>query len=274
MLTYLLYGLVSGFSQFVPVSASAHRALFSTLLDFDGGRPLVSLFAHLGALGALLFLLRQRIAHLYRQTRLLTLPPRRRKQPLDVEAVFDLRLILTAAIPTLIGAVLGAVFSDISCELLPTALLLTVTAFLTYLPDHVVGGNRKVRTMTPLESVTLGVLIAVALIPGLSAVALMLAFVQFRKCDRAYLLERIFLLCGIMLCGSVAADIVRFVFSGFAGITLPNLLGCLLVAAAAFGGALGAILTMRYLVVKNGFSSFAFYNFGLGLFLFILYLVV
>lgn len=274
MFTYLLYGLVIGFSQFAPVSASAHRLLFPLLLHFDGNRALLSLFVHLGALGALYVLMRQRISHLYRQMHLLALPPRRRKQPLDIDAVLDVRVLLTAAIPTLIGAVISAFFTDYQMPLLPLSLLLLLTAFSVYLPDYIVGGNRTVRSMTPLESFLLGLAAAVSPIAGLSAVALMLALVQFRKCDRAHMLELIWLICGVLLCGMIATDIVRFFLSGFSALSLQYVLGCVLAALASFGGALGAILTMRHLAVKIGFSAFAFYSFGLGVFTFILYLVV
>lgn len=77
-----------------------------------------------------------------------------------------------------------------------------------------------------------------------------------------------------LLAGSMVVDVFALIFAGFAGLSMKVLLGCVLAGAASFGGSVGAILTMRYLAVKTGFSGFAFYSWGLGLFSFILYLMV
>ena len=58
------------------------------------------------------------------------------------------------------------------------------------------------------------------------------------------------------------------------GILGQRFIGCMMAAAASFGGGIGAILLMRFLSVKTGFSGFAFYGWGLGLVSFILYLMV
>ena len=47
---------------------------------------------------------------------------------------------------------------------------------------------------------------------------------------------------------------------------------CIFAAAAAFAGVFLAIKVMRMLAVNIGFNAFAFYNLGLALFSFILFL--
>lgn len=270
----VFYGLVLGFSIFSPVSASAHQALFPMLLKFDSYRPLLSLMTHLGTLGALLLLYWKRISHLYQQMQLVALPPKRRKRPPDMEAVLDARLILTAAVPALIGAFLSAFASKLSVGLLPLALLLIAGGVAIYVPDYVPGGNRKAGLMSPMEGFFLGLCAGCSVISGISAMGLILAVGLLRKCDRSYILDIGLILIGVMLSGMLVVDLVRILLSGLAGFSLQYVLGCLLAGAAAFGGGIGAILTMRFLAVKTGFSGFAFYSWGLGLFSFILYLMV
>lgn len=270
----LLYGAVSGFSQFTPVSASAHQVLFPMLIKSERYLPLLSLFIHGGALGALLMLHWQRINHLYREMRLVSLPPKRRKRPPDVNAVLDGKILVTAAIPTLVGAFLSALLTKWTTNLFSISLMLVASGVAIYLPDYLVGGNRKTRSMLPIEGLLLGICAGCSSIVGLSAMALMLALGLLRKFDRSYILDICLLIVGVMLGGQMVVDLVRFVFSGFSGLSFGYLLTCLFAAAAAFGGGIGAILTMRFLSVKTGFSSFAFYNWALGLFTFILYLIL
>lgn len=274
LLLDVFYGLVSGFSQFTPVSRSAHQALFPMLLKYDSYDPLLAMLVHLGALGAVALLYGQRISHLYQQMQLVALPPKRRKRPPDVDAVLDVKLIMTAAVPAVIGSILSAFISWSFVGLLTLAVLLIVGGVLVYLPEYLPGGNRKARTMSPMEAFLLGMCAALSVIPGISAIGWMLALGLLRKCDRSYMLDISILIVSVMIGGTVIVDFVRLLISGFAGFSLQHLLGCLLAAAAAFGGGVGAILTMRFLAVKTGFSSFAFYNWGLGLFSFMLYLML
>lgn len=274
LLLYLLYGLIAGFSEFTPVSASAHQALFPMLLRFDSTWPMLRFFVHAGALASVLLLYWQRINHIYNELRLVSLPPRQRKRPPDIEAILDARLTAIAAIPALIGAICSAFLFRSGTNLFWLAIFLIGGAVLTYVPDYVPGGDRRTGSMSPLEGLLLGVCAGCSIIPGISRVGLMLALALLRKCNRSYILDLILLISGVMLAGMALVDFSSILISGFAGFSLLRLIGCLLAAAASFGGSIGAILMMRFLAVKTGFYGFAFYGWGLGLVSFILYLMV
>lgn len=274
LLMCLFYGLVAGFSEATPVSASAHRMLFPMLLDFDSTRPLLQFFVHCGALGAVLLLYWQRISHIRREMRLMTLPPSRRKRPPDTAAVMDGRLAGMALIPSLFGAGLYAFAGRFGIGLLGMGLWLILGASATYGTERAPGGDRQNAAMSRLDGLLLGACALLGAIPGLSRVALMLSLGYLRRCDRQYLLDMVMLMTAPYLAAMMGLDLVGLVLSGFAGLSLKFLLGCLFAGAAAFGGAMGGIFTMRFLAVKTGFASFAFYGWGLGLFSLILYLMV
>lgn len=274
LLMYIFYGVTSGFSQFTPVSASAHQALFSMLFKFDSYQPLLNFFVHAAALAAILMLYWQRCNHLYQEMRLVSLPPKRRRRPPDVDAVIDGRLVITAALPALLGAFLSILTTKMTVDLFALAVLLIVCGTAIYVPDYLPGGDRKSRSMYPLEAALMGLCAGLSVIAGISAMALMLAIGLIRKCDRGYILDIALMIVGVMLCGLLAVDLVEILISGFSGFSFMHLWGCLLAAMAAFGGGIGAIMTMRFLAVKTGFAGFAFYSWGLGLFSFILYLMI
>lgn len=274
LLMYLFYGLVAGFSQFIPVSASAHQGLFPLFFSFDSLDPLLRLFVHAGMLGALILLYRQKMSYLYTQNRLAAMPARSRPRPVDADGVAQSKLILTAGIPAVLGGLLSLWVSGLEIRFFWLAILLAVTGILIYLPDYVPGGTRKLRYLTPFGAVILGAAVGLSAIPGISAVGLALGVGLMRKWDRSSLMDTVLLLVGMMLCGTLLGDLIGWIISGFAGFSMLHMLGCLLAAGAAFGGGVGAISTMRYLTVKNGFGYFAFYSWGLALLSFLIYLVV
>jgi undecaprenyl-diphosphatase len=274
LLMYIFYGLVAGFSQFAPVSASAHQALFPMLLRFDSGWPMLRLFVHGGALVALIFLYRERLTHIYREMQIVTLPARQRNRPPDMDAVLDASISMMAVIPMLIGAIVSAFLPHDGARLLPMSICLMLGAVLIYVPDFVPGGDRKTGAMTRAEGVLLGICAALSIIPGLSRVGLMISLGLLLKCDRHYICELILLICGVMLAELMLIDLISIFVTGFSGFTILRFLGCILAAFASFGGGVGAIMMMRHLAVKTGFSGFAFYGWSLGLFSFILYLMV
>lgn len=274
LLLHVFYGLIAGFSEFTPVSASAHQALFPMLLRFDSTWPMLRFFVHAGALGALVLLYWKRLTHIYRQMRLVALPPRRRKHPLDMDAVLDASLTMMAVIPALIGAILSAFLFRKSADLLWLAVLLIGGAIAIYVPDYVPGGDRRTGAMSRLEGFLFGLCAGCSIIPGISRVGLILTVGLLRKCERSYLLDLALLISGVMLAQLLLVDFVGVLVTGFAGFSFQRFLGCLLAAAAAFGGGIGGILMMQFLAVKTGFSSFAFYGWGLGLCCFVLYLMV
>ena len=274
LLLYILYGLIAGFSGYTPASASAHQALFPILLRFDSTWPLLRFCVHLGALAAYVFLYWQRLNHIYREMSLVAQPPRQRKRPPDMMAVLDARLVMMATVPALLGAICSAFLFHRGPNLLLLSALLIAGAVCIYIPDYVPGGDRKTNAMSPFEGLLLGVCAGISVIPGVSAVGMMMSIGLLRKCDRENLLDLALMIYGVMLAGMILVDCISIFVAGFAGFSMLRLLGCLLAAAASFGGAVGGILMMRFLAVKTGFSGFAFYGWGLGLFSFILYLMV
>ena len=64
----LLYGLVSGFAEFLPVSAAAHQALMKRLFGVDVQTGFLDFLVHAAVLAALCFSCRTIFAELSSQT--------------------------------------------------------------------------------------------------------------------------------------------------------------------------------------------------------------
>ena len=72
--------------------------------------------------------------------------------------------------------------------------------------------------------------------------------------------------------GMIVMDIVSMSTIGVGMMSFGAVAYCILAAAAAFVGVFLGIKVMRILAVNIGFNMFAFYNLGLALFSFILFL--
>ena len=71
----------------------------------------------------------------------------------------------------------------------------------------------------------------------------------------------------------MALDILALITGGPGTISFLMILFYLLAALFAFAGGYAAISFMRYLTVKTGFSGIAYYNAGVAVFSFVLYLI-
>ncbi len=272
-LGYILYGLMVGISEFLPVSASGNGYMVSLLTGIRGHTPMLDFFVHAGCLGALFALCGRRILHLYRQRQLSTVSPRRRKRPLDVSAMRTSRLLLASMPLAVILAILGTVFSGPTQSLPFLIVSSLVVGTLVYIPPFYPGGNRDSRGMDRKDGLWLSLSAGISVLPGFSRMGLGLAIGQLRGCDREYLLDLCLLLSVLIMPVLMVLDLVLLVISGFSGISLAVFIASLLAGVLAFCGGCGSIVLMRFLAQKTGFSIFGYYSWALAIFSFILYLI-
>lgn len=274
ILYYIVYGLIGGFAEILPVSEAAHGYLLSFMTAYDIRQPLMLLMIHLAGLLALLIHFRHRIGHIRRELRLASMPPRKRKRQPDIIAVLDSRMIFTACIPMVICLLFSRSAYSALGNLPMLALMLVFSGLILYIPQFLRSANRDARHLSRKDSMILGLCAGISAIPGISRMGTVLSAGLMRGCDRKYILDMALLLSIPALVVLILVDLIGMLMAGVAGITGLVLLYCALAGAAAFGSAWIAILIMRFLSVNAGYSAFAYYSWGLGLFSFILYLVV
>lgn len=266
----ILFGFVSGLTEFLPVSAPAHETLMLTLFG-AAATPLLRLAIHGAALLAVYQSLAEYIGAMLRENRLMRIPPRRRKRQPDMVKVLDLRLLTTAAIVLCLGFLAYPTLTAWGGNLNFIAGVLVVNGIILYIPMHMATGNKDSRSMSQLDAVMLGLAGTVAMIPGLSRVGTVTSAGIAQGADREQALRWSLLLSIAALGVSVCMDVygVMTVGLGSAGV-----LQTVLAAAAAFGGAFAGIRMMRFMAVRTGFSGFAYYCWGAAMFALIMYLTV
>ena len=269
----IIYGLISGISEFFPISPSAHQFLYSYLTGFSVTSSFLPLMCQLGCLFAVLFCCRTRLSHIRRELRLASLPKKRRKRMPDMQAVSDFRLVLTGLIPMIIGLLLQSKANAFFLSLPWIFVTLSVNCYFLYAGQFLYHEDRDSRNMNRLEGLLFGLCCGLSIIPGISKIALLCYFCRQRRCSREYSLELAFLFSIPMLLGSILMQIISFFSAGADLLSTAAVAGGFMAALAAFGCAIAGIRLMRYFAVKMGFYGFSHYCFGLAIFTFLYYLM-
>lgn len=272
LLESLLYGLVSGLSEILPVSGTAHRQLMLQLLGESGEQGLLRLMIHIGILAALYYSCQNHILRMIRARKLARIPKRKRRRPLDVRSLMDLSLLKTMAVPVILALLVYNRASGLASRRILMSILLFINGIILYLPQFLPGSNRDSRTLSRVEGICMGLGGAISVIPGFSATGLIASVGNVCGVDKAYGLSMTLLLDMILIAGQLIYDVLAIASAGLAGITFLAVLGYIIAGIAAFAGAYVSIRILRALLKEHTLGVFAFYCWGLSLLTFILYL--
>ena len=269
----VLYGLLSGLMDILPVSAQAHRALLLKFYGIKGNGDFLNLLIHLGILCALYWNSQSQLIRMSRARALARVPKRKRKRPLDTKSLMDLSMLKTMLIPVILGLFLYRFVSDMSGSLMWIALFLFLNGVILYVPQFLPSSNRDSRTLSRVEGLLMGLGGAASILPGISAVGVTTSIGSVCGVERSYSLDMALLMNMILTIGLAVYDVMGIMANGMDVLSFSIILRYLMTAAAAFGGAMLGIKFMRHLASNQGFSLFGVYCWGLALFTFILNLI-
>ena len=267
----LLYGLISGLTEFLPVSAVAHQTVFLKFLGLENPDCL-RFSAHLGAFAALIVTCMSTFSRLRREWRIHSMPKKRRRRQPDFGTLMEMRVFRTGAVTVLAVFFAYGLVHDLYERLWILAILLAVNGVLLYIPQYLPGANKGAQSLSRLDAVLIGLAAGCGIVPGISAMGSAISAARIRGADRKYAVDLALLLC-------VPALLVLIVLEGLAAVTAGIALTgiaifyCVTAVAASFLSAYWGIILMRFLAVKVGYSGFAWYCWGLALFTLILYLI-
>ena len=268
----LLFGLLSGLTDILPVSAQAHKAVVRKLLGRESEAVILRFMIHIATFAGLYYCSQNQIMRISRQLRLAKIPKKRRKRPLDTHTLMDFKLLRMMVIPVFLGFFAYQKTSVWNHSLNWIALFVLVNSIILYLPVLLPSGNKDSRSFSPIEGLLIGLGGAVSVIPGISSVGATTSILQLRGADRTFALNMALLLQMAVTAGMIIMDILTMWGSGIDSISFGAIVCCILAAAAAFAGVFLGVKAMRTLAVNIGFNIFAFYSLGIALFSFILFL--
>lgn len=268
----LLFGVVSGLTEILPVSSQAHQALVLKIFG-AGTNPLLRIIVHAAVFEALFIGCREQISAMMREQRIAATAPRRRPRQPDQRKVLDFKLLKTAMIPMLLGLLAYPFLDGIRSNLLFCAAFLVVNGIILYVPMHSVTGNKDSRSMSAWDSVLIGLAGAISVLPGISRVAATVSAAIARGASKEFAVRwSLFLSLPFML-GLILVDLYSLISFDLGQLSGGMILNFALAAAGAYIGAYAAISALRFMAVKVGFSGFSYYCWGTALFSLIMYLI-
>lgn len=272
-LTGVLFGLISGVTEILPVSSPAHRILMLKLFGLSSEPELLQLMIDLGITAALYYSCQNHIIRIVRAKRLSRVPKRHRKRPLDTTSLNDLSLLKTMLIPAILSFFLYEKAQSLGGSMLLVAVFLLLNGIILYLPQFFPGANRDSRTMSRVQGLLIGLGSSVSIIPGFSSVGGAFSVASVCGVDRSYGLNMVLLLDLFVCAGLVVFDVLGLVSAGLGGIGFGTFLAYLLSGIAAFLGAAATIKLLRSVINEISFVIFSLYCWGVALFTFIMNLL-
>lgn len=269
----IIYGFVSGLTEILPVSAQANQMVMRQLFGVAHKEPIRDLLVHIAVLAALFLACRGMINKIRREQ---VLAYRLRRNPSQVRAlkgVYDMRLVRSAAPIMCIGIFLGVFMPNFYDKRLLFSLVLILNGVLNLVPAYMHHGNRDARSMSGADGMLIGLAAAFSAVPGISRNGAIMAMTLFREADKRNGVTWGFLLSIPALIVLLVLDFVSMFTIGIGTITLLTVGGYFLSAIAAFAGTYLAVIILMNLIARSDYSGFAFYDFGLALFSFVLYLI-
>ena len=273
MIQSILYGLVCGFAEFLPVSSQAHRSILNCLFGVDQEEPLMVMFLHIGALLALTISSMSLLQRFQREMEIKRLARRRSRRQPDELALLDMSIVKTACTVLLIGFVFYFEAAALHGNLPMVAIFLVVNGLILHVPLYLPKGNKDARTMSRLDAVLLGLGSALAMLPGVSRVGVSTSVGISRGATPQNAYKWALLISIPALVVHIVLDLVGVVSAGLGQLDFSFILQCIMCGCAAYIGAIGAISLMKMIVYRSGIENFSYYCWGAALFTFILYMI-
>ena len=269
----IIYGFVSGLTEILPVSAQANQMVMRQLFGVAQKEPIRDLLVHIAVLAALILACRGMINKIRREQ---VLAYRMRRNPSQVHAlkgVYDMRLVRSATPIMCVGIFIGLFMPNFYDKRLLFSFVLILNAVLTLVPTYMHQGNRDARSMSGMDGMLIGLAAAFSAIPGISRNGAIMSMTLLREADKRNGVTWGLLLSIPAVSVLMIVDFISMFTVGVGTLTLATVAGYFLSAFAAFVGTYLAVLFLRNLIARSDYSGFAFYDFGLALFSFVLYLV-
>lgn len=266
----IIYGIVQGLAEFLPISSSGHLAILHALL---GGEENLSfdVLLHLGTLIAVLIVYRKDVATLIVSffTLIGKLFRGNFRYSTYSEGERFVILVLIATLPLIPGALLDHYVEAVSGSMLAVGIILTVNSAMLYMSDKIKSGDRGLAEMKPKNALIIGLSQLIAVFPGLSRSGTTVTAGLTQKLDRPFAVKFSFIMSIPAILGACVLKLPEFVTT--VGSEDPALLLTYLAGALAAGIVGVASMKLLQFIAKNkNFRIFSVYSLAAGIFAIIL----
>ena len=269
----IIYGFVSGITEFLPISSRAHQTILRFLFGVESRNFFQEFLVHIGLLVAVIFCCRDILNRFRHQVSASLTTRSKRNRKKEFAEYYDFRLLKTATFPLVICLLILFLIVKIEVNLLLIIGFLLINAILLFFAAHSMQGNRNAKTMTGLDGVIMGIIGSFSLFPGISRIGIISTYTTLRGADIKNTANWTVLLSIPAILCFIAFDLIGMVSVGAGTISLLAIISYVLSGIAAFCGGYIAISILFTILTHSGYAYFAYYSIGAALFTFIIYLI-
>ena len=267
-MTYLqavILGLVQGLAEFLPISSSGHLAILENFFGIKEDNMLFfAVMLHFGTLLSVFIVFWKDIVELVKEL-ILTIKDLIGKKGLRLEERPVRKLgvmIIVACIPTaIIGFIFGDIFEGIYSKPILIAVMFIITGLLLLAAETWGGGKRNIENLNYRNSIFIGIVQGLAIIPGISRSGSTLFASLLCKLDREFAVKYVFLISIPTILGSLILELPDGIKQGMNGQSWGAVIVGLIVA---FLSGLFAVKVMLKVVSNKKLKYFSFYLFALA----------
>lgn len=267
-------GLVQGIAEFLPISSSGHLAIFQTFFhmeDVEESQMLFDVLLHLGTLVSVCIVYRSDIVDVVKElwAMLMGLFGKKTEKRLPVRRL--ILLVILSTVPLALAVVADDFIEALYSSTLFIGIALLCTGTMLYLSDKLASGHKTERDATWVDAILVGIMQAIAVLPGISRSGSTITAGLVRGYDRKFAVRYSFLLSIPAIVGANILKIGEAVKAGVGeGLFLPYAVGMIVAAVSGYF----AIKLVKLLMDKGKFGRFSYYCWAVGLITIILTIVL
>lgn len=264
ILKYIFLGILQGITEILPISSSGHLMVFRTLFNTNMFDDLnFEIVIHFGSLIGLFIIFRKDIIKLIKHFFLhIFTKDKEIKKKTKIDFKYCL-LIVVASIP---AGIVGIIFKDNLEKVLESIKIVGVAFLVTALALILVRnlkGNKEEKDITYLDATIIGLMQAMAIVPGLSRSGSTIAAALFRGLKQSVAAKFVFLMFFPISIGSFLLGISDIISSGnLESVLLPYTAGLISSAIVTYLAAKWFFESIK----KGKLWKFAIYCIIIGIF--------
>ena len=249
----IIYGIIQGLTEFLPVSSSGHLELAKAIMQDDSlakESMLMTVVLHAATALSTIVIFRKEIGQIFKGLF---------QFKANEESAFSLKIVLSMIPAVAVGLLYDDVIeSFFSGKILLVGSMLIVTGLLLFLADKAKKTEKKVGIP---ESIIIGIAQAIAILPGISRSGATISTSVLLGIDRTRAARFSFLMVIPIILGKMAKDVLSGDISSESIAVVPLSIGFI----AAFLSGMVACTWMINLVKRSKLSYFAIYCFVIGI---------
>lgn len=268
----LIYGLISGFCELLPVSSQAHQLILVRIFGVGHTDHVANLVVHISSLLAILLGSRLLLHRLRREQKAIQ-RGRRTGHGADSKSAYDLRMIRGAIIPMLLGMLLLIMTRSWNEISLAIACFSIINGIILFVASRFPQANKDARHMSLFDAIMFGIFGVLSVFPGISRVGASMSYASMRGADKQQAINW----CQILSIPAILVLIVFDIVGITGGMALSNGLGSaasyIMAAIGSFIGTYLCVFFIRTVISRANAAGFAYYSWGIALLIFVLYLI-